>query len=369
MPWPFLKEELAWPYPNRLFDPLKGQELYRDYIDELVLADELGFDAICFNEHHFTAYGLMPSPNLIASALAVKTKRIKLALFGNAIPLRGQPLRVAEEIAMIDVLSGGRVISGFVRGIPTEYVAYNISPSESRQRFQEAWEFIVKAWTEQEPFDWEGKFWKYKNVSMWPRPIQKPHPPLWMPAESAESIEFAATKRVPISRVYVPTADMKESFNYYREYAQKIGWTPTSDYFMPLRHIYVAETMEKARRETEKHLDYFYKYLLAGTYRSSTRQSAESQGYRTERSYSYSTHAVADKGVRYGTFTFDKFQEAGDIIVGDPEYVLDQIKYLRKELGCNTIMGFFQFGSLPHDLTVKNMNMFAKEVLPHVKSL
>ena len=369
MPWPFLKEELAWPYPNRLFDPTQGQRLYQEYIDELVLAEELGYDAICFNEHHFTAYGLMPSPNLIVSALAVKTKKIRLAIFGNAIPLRGQPLRVAEEIAMIDVLSGGRVISGFVRGIPSEYFAYNINPGESRPRFQEAWDFIVKAWTEEEPFDWDGKFWKYKNVSIWPRPLQKPHPPLWMPAESSESIEYAATKRVPVSRVYVPTADMKESFDYYRDFAQKIGWTPTPDYFMPLRHIYVAETMEQARRESEKHLEYFYKYLVSGTYRSPIRQAAEAQGYRTEKSYAYSTQAKVDKGARYANFTFEEFQKAGDIIVGDPSYVADEIKQQKKELGANTILGFFQFGSMPHDLVVKNLKLFSQEVLPKVHNL
>ena len=371
MPWPHLEQELAWPYPNRLFDPRVGEKLYNDYINQMTLADELGFDAICFNEHHFTAYGLMPSPNLVAAIMATKTKKAKLAIFGNAIPLRGQPLRVAEEIAMIDVISGGRVICGFVRGIPSEYFAYNINPGDSRARFQEAWDFIVKAWTEEEPFDWDGKFWKYKNVSMWPRPLQKPHPPLWMPAESSESIEFAATRRVPISRVYVSTADMKDGFNYYREVAKQQGWTPTPEYFMPLRHIYVAETMEQARRESEKHLDYFYKYLVSGTYRSPIRQMAEAQGYRSDKSYSYSTNksAKVDKAQRYSNFTFESFQKDGDIIVGDPSYVIEEIKHQQRELGCGTILGFFQFGSLPSDLVEKNLRLFASEVLPKVRNL
>ncbi len=369
MPWPYLEERLTWPYPNSLFDPVIGQKLYGEYMDELVLADELGYDAICFNEHHFTAYGLMPSPNLMAAALAVKTRRVKLAIFGNAIPLRGQPLRVAEEIAMLDLLSGGRIICGFVRGLPQEYIAYNINLAESRARFQEAWDFIVKAWTTSEPFEWEGKFWKYKHVSMWPRPLQKPHPPLWMPAESAESIEYAVSKRVPISRVYVPTSEMKEGFNYYRDVAAKNGWTPSPEYFMPMRHIYVAETMDQARRESEKHLDYFYKYLVSASYRSKLRPPPVASGYRSEKAFAYSSAPTTDKGARFENFTFDQFQKDGEIIVGDPDYVVDELKHQQKELGCGTVLGLFQFGSLPHDLVVKNLKMYSERVMPRIKNL
>lgn len=367
MPWPNLKEQLAWPYPNSIFDPAVGARLYQNYIDQFVLAEELGYDAICFNEHHFTAYGLMPSPNIMAAALAARTKRVKLAIFGNAIPLRGQPLRVAEEISMLDCMSGGRVICGFVRGIPSEYFAYNVDPGESRARFEEAWELIVRAWTEDHPFDWDGRFWKYKNVSIWPRPFQSPHPPLWMPAESAESIEYAARKRVPISRVYVPTAEMKEGFDYYRQVAARDGWQPGPEYFMPMRHVYVAETDEQARRESEKHLEYFYKYLVTGTFRSQVRQQAAKQGYVSDRAYAYSSKGKVDKGSRYLSFTFDSFLEGGDIIVGGPRSVTEQILNQQKELGFSTLLGLFQFGSLPHELVVKNLKLFAREVLPKIR--
>ncbi|MGI0091555.1 MAG: LLM class flavin-dependent oxidoreductase, partial [Nitrososphaerales archaeon] len=206
-----------------------------------------------------------------------------------------------------------------------------------------------------------------------PRPLQKPHPPLWMPAESAESIEYAVSKRVPVARGFVPTVEMRDGFNYYRDCAQKIGWSPAPEYFMPLRNVYVAETMEQARRESEKHLAYFYKYLIAATYRAKLGAAAEKQGYRSERSYAYSTQGAgqySDRGARYMNFDFDTFQKEGDIIVGDAEYVLDEIKHQSKEAGgIGVLMGLFKFGSLPHDLTVKNLKLFSERVMPKLRNV
>lgn len=370
MPWPNLNSQVAWPYPNAAFDPKEGARLYQNYIDQFVLAEDLGYDAICFNEHHFTAYGLMPSPNIMAAALAVKTSRIKLAIFGNAIPLRGHPLRIAEEIAMLDCLSGGRVICGFVRGLPAEYFAYNVDPGESRARFEEAWELITKAWTEDKPFDWNGRFSTYRNVSIWPRPLQKPYPPLWMPSQSAESIEFAARKRIPTARVYSSTSGMKESFDYYREVARREGWTPTAEYFMPMRHIYVAETDEQARLESETHLAYFYDKLLLGWHLRPVNQEAAAKGYVSERAYSYtSTGKAVDKKQRWSHFSFDAFEQDGDIIVGSPETVVQKIREQQAVLGFGTLIGLFQFGSLPHELTVKNLKLFGEHVLPRIRRL
>ena len=129
------KYDSAWvTFPNRHYDPERGHKLYTRYLDELVYAEELGFDGICANEHHQNAYGLMPAPNLIAASLIQRTKRIKIAILGNALPLRDHPLRVAEEVAMLDVISGGRIISGFDRGIGCEYYSYGINLTYSRER-------------------------------------------------------------------------------------------------------------------------------------------------------------------------------------------------------------------------------------------
>ena len=182
MPYPHLPDDFdskydssALTYPNANFDPALGSALYARYLDELEYADQLGFDGIAVNEHHQSAYGLMPSPNLMAAALTRRTSNARIMVLGNAIGIRGNPLRVAEEIAMLDLLSGGRVDSGFVRGIGWEYFAHSINPVKSRARFDEAHDLIVKAWTSPEMFSWYGANYEYRYVNIWPRPVQRPH--------------------------------------------------------------------------------------------------------------------------------------------------------------------------------------------------
>jgi alkanesulfonate monooxygenase SsuD/methylene tetrahydromethanopterin reductase-like flavin-dependent oxidoreductase (luciferase family) len=145
MPWPYLpnhfdeKYDSAWVWlSNALYDPAKGQQLYQEYINTLAYAEELGFDGVCVNEHHQNAYGLMPSPNVIAGALTQRTKRCKIAVIGNALPLYNPPLRVAEEFAMLDVLSGGRLVAGMVVGGGPEYFSYRVNPTTAREKFREA---------------------------------------------------------------------------------------------------------------------------------------------------------------------------------------------------------------------------------------
>jgi hypothetical protein len=203
MPWPHIPADFderyhsAWvDLPNTYYDPEIGHRLYNDYLDELVHAETLGFDGVCVNEHHQNAYGTMPAPNIIASMLVPQTRRLKIALVGNGLPLRDHPMRVAEEVAMMDVISGGRIVSAFVRGIGAEYHSFSLNPTYSRERFQEAHDLIVRAWTEPGPFRFEGKHYRLRHVNLWPRPLQQPHPPIWIPSQgSAESIEWAAQMR------------------------------------------------------------------------------------------------------------------------------------------------------------------------------
>ena len=230
MPWPDLpddfeqKHDSAWvTYSNANFDPGRGHELYNRYLDELEYADELGFDGVCVNEHHQTAYGLMPAPNIIAATLARRTKRITIAILGNAIPLRDHPLRVAEEVAMLDVITGGRIISGFVRGLGAEYFSLGIDPTHSRDRFLEACDLIMRAWTEPGPFSFEGKNYQVRYVNPWPKPIQKPHPRDLVPSTgSVETIEWASERRFPFIRVYEVASVVKQLFDEYRAAAE--GW-------------------------------------------------------------------------------------------------------------------------------------------------
>ena len=152
--------------------------------------DKLGYDGVGLNEHHTTPHGLMNSPNMMAAVGAQRTKKLKFLLLGNLVPLHN-PLRIAEELAMADCLSRGRILSGFARGVPREYNVYSVSMGESRARFEEAVDIILKAWTEP-MFSYQGKFWSYKDIAIWPRPFQQPHPPVWVPfTGSKETIEWA----------------------------------------------------------------------------------------------------------------------------------------------------------------------------------
>ena len=226
MPWPYLPEDFdtahrsAWvTFPNKFYDPERGEHLYRRYLDELEYAEELGFDGVCVNEHHQSTYGIMPSPNIMAAALARRTSRVKIAILGNALPLRDHPLRVAEEVAMLDVMTGGRIISGHVRGIGAEYHSFSMSPGASRERFMEAHDLIIRAWTEEGPFSFEGKHYRLRYVNVWPRPLQKPHPPIWIPSQgSAETAEWAAQRHYPYLMVYSPLATIKQVYLEYRGY-------------------------------------------------------------------------------------------------------------------------------------------------------
>lgn len=184
LPNNFKKEHASiWVTPDpKMFDAKKAETYYNDYMDQLEYAAECGFDAICVNEHHATAYGIMPSPNLIAAALARGTRNTAICVMGSSLALYNPPTRVAEEFAMLDCISGGRLIAGFPVGTPMDtcYV-YGGNPSTLRQRYYEAHDLIMKSWAAEEPFTFNGRFNQQRYVNVWPRPMQRPHPPIWVP--------------------------------------------------------------------------------------------------------------------------------------------------------------------------------------------
>lgn len=370
MPWTEVDKPMGWPFAESMYDPSIGEQLYNQYIDQLVYAEELGYDFAGLNEHHFNAYGLMPSPNIIAGALSQRTSEIDIGIFGNILPIRGNPIRVAEEYAMLDNLLGGRLRAGFVRGAPLEYRAYGVDPDESRPRFEEAWHLIVKSWTETEPFDWHGEFYDFEDVFIWPRPIQQPHPPIWMPAESEESLRWAARHRVPISGIFRSTDEIAKSFYKYREFAEEeFGWNPGDEYFGPARPVYVGETTEQAKKDVKEHAEYLYNKLMGGIFRAAARLSAGETQWREDGALDY-REEVAPFAEKFVDWDFERDIENGEFIVGDAEDVTSEIERQFEEMGG---FGYFtalpQFGSMPNDMAVKNMERFADSVLPQIDKL
>src|SRR5712692_2791048 len=236
--------------PNKHFDPVKGHRLYNRYLDELEYAEALGFDVVAVNEHHQTAYGLMPSPIVTASALARKTSRVKIAILGSALPLRSHPMMVAEEHAMIDVISGGRLTSGFVRGIGAEYHTFGVNPTFSHDRFHEAHDLIVRAWTEPGPFAFQGRHYNVQYVNLWPRPYQKPHPPIWIPSQgSKETIDWAAhpERRYTYLQTFSPANVVQRYLKMYRDTCEGFGYEAEDRQLGWAVAVYVAATDEAAR--------------------------------------------------------------------------------------------------------------------------
>lgn len=367
MPWDRLPDdfwkdhESAWTWlPNSLYEPKHGGELYNRYLDELVLAEELGFDGVCVNEHHQNAYGTMPSPNLMGAILARQTKRVRIAVVGNALPFYNPPTRVAEEFAMIDCISGGRLIAGLVVGGGPEYYSFSMNPTHARSMYAEALDLIIRAWKEPGPFEHYGQHWKLKYVNPWPRPIQQPHPPIWIPgAGSKETIEFVASRRYSYMGIpYFHIDFFQKNFDSFRDCCAKNGYTADPEQLGWLLPTYVAETDEQAWAEYEPHLWYFAKNLLKGLV-------VLPPGYTSARSIAGINMAL--KKFLSSVTTRKQIEEGVYAMVGSPATVRQKLAHYIKKLGVGNLLGLFQLGTLPADLTKKNMTLFATEVLPGLK--
>lgn len=365
MPYPQLpegwekKHDSAWvTLPNGYFDPKVGHENYNDYLDAFVAADQFGWDGVCVNEHHQTAYGTMPSPNIIAAMLTQRTKNAKICIVGNALPLRENPLRIAEEVAMLDVISGGRIISGFVRGTGMEYYSLGLNPAHSRDRFYEAHDLIIAAWTRPGPFEWSGKHYNYRYVNPWPRPLQQPHPPIWLPGTgSLETVEYAAEKRYPFMMVFSPQAFQAKAYEMYRRLANdKFGYEASPSQLAFTAPIYVAETDEKARKEAEPHIMWLFGKGLSGP-----QHMWAPPGYMTPKSLG----GMIQSGAKaYGQLTYDELVDQGYVVVGSPSTVIEKLSVYTDDMKAGNFIAATHFGDMPKEKAQKNLELVSKEVIP-----
>jgi alkanesulfonate monooxygenase SsuD/methylene tetrahydromethanopterin reductase-like flavin-dependent oxidoreductase (luciferase family) len=348
--------------PNGLYDPMKGAELYHRYLDELEFADSLGYDGVCVNEHHQTAYGLMPTPTVFAGALARRLKNAKLAVLGRALPLLNNPLVVAEEYAILDNLMRGKFIGGFVRGVGTEYHSTGANPGESHGRFHEAHDLIVRAWTEPGPFAHVGKYYHFDYVNPWPRCYQTPHMPIWIPSQgSSETIQWAAKMKYTYCQTYSAFESVSRYFKMYGQEAEKNGYQASPKQLAWAAPIYVAETDEIAMREAKPHLENFlHKYLKTPP------EFLLPPGYTSIGSLKAirSNKTLANRA----THTAEFLDEVGFVIVGSPATVREKLERYHAEVPFDNLLIFSQFGTLPAELTRKNIEMMAKEVIPHFRA-
>lgn len=353
--------------PNRLYDPDKGADLYQEYIGQLVQAAKLGFDGVCVNEHHQTAYGLMPAPNLIASILIDRTRGMdtRIPIIGRALPLLNNPLTVAEEYAMLDALSHGRIVAGFVRGIGCEYHASGANPIYSHDRFHEAHDLIIRAWTEPGPFEYEGEQYNFKYVNTWPRPVQRPHPPVWIPSQgSGETIEWAAhpKRKYPFIITFSPVESVLRFHDLYKQQARKYGYEADGAQLGWAVPVYVAETDEIAIRESERHIEALFNNFLYMPL-----EMVLPPGYTSVASLK--TILATKKGMTTAKQTIKDILAKGTFAVGSPETVRRKIEEAHAKSGFKLLVTMIQFGTLPDHLVRKSTELFAREVMPKLRPL
>jgi alkanesulfonate monooxygenase SsuD/methylene tetrahydromethanopterin reductase-like flavin-dependent oxidoreductase (luciferase family) len=364
--------ELPWPLPRRHFDPAVAVRTYEEHLTAWEALDRLGYDGVGFNEHHTSPYGLMNSPNLMAAAAAQRTRKLKLLIYGNLLPLH-DPLRLAEELAMLDCLSGGRIVSGFARGIPREHNVYRVPLRDSRARFEEAWEIIRRAWTE-ESFSYRGTFWSYENVAIWPRPVQQPHPPVWVPVSgSKETIEWAARHDVPITPGLVPTRGLREDIiRHYATCLARHGHRLTPEHLIIQASAYVADSKAQAVREAGPYTLYFNRTLFShGNVSDASLQ--RDAGYLTSGSFDYvrpeNLPAVSGDRERFRGMTMaDVERDAAQMAWGTAEEVIERIVDAADHAGASTVLVNMNRGAMPQEMFLEQIQRFGSKVLPALQA-
>ena len=364
LPWPFAKH----------FETAVQVRTYAEHFDAWEEMERVGFDGIGFNEHHGTPYGTMTSPNLVAAAASQRTKKMKILILGNLMPLH-EPLRLAEEIAMLDNMTNGRIICGLARGIPREYKYFNIPLNESRARFNEGFEIMKKAWTE-ERFTYQGKFHSYDDISILPRPVQKPHPPVWVPiAASKDSIEWAAANDVPIT----PGSGMGTMAEQAREdiiihYAKCLrarGTKMTPDHLSIQINCYIADSKAQAAKEAGPYMRYLFNYLFP--YDQGDFSKIASSGYNSPDARGHLRPQAPPPNAQPPRAFGAMSQEAVDQMAqrmpwGTPDEVAEAIIREAETTGAGTVLLMCNAGAMPQEMFLNQIRRLGEEVLPRLQA-
>src|SRR6185437_2609255 len=395
-----IKNRSFFGVPNSYYDPKIGAELYNEYIDEAIYAEEVGFDAIMLNEHHGNPFCMGAVMNVEAAILARVTKKARIVLLGNPLPTLKHPLRMAEELAEIDLISKGRLVPGWVRGAGSEQVFNNANPAYNREYFNEAHDLVLAAWTRQGPFRWEGKHFTYRFVNPWALPYQKPHPPIWIPGViSPETVIWCAEHRYPYIGLGTALPATVELWNLYGDTAAKQGYTAGSENFGYLQQIFVAETDEKAqelgkgalfgggaqnfsrpewtlppgynskeatRRLARQATEYGFLGVTSETL-GQAQSSSSSKGNTRERLKRGEISIEEAKKKIYANY--NKAQDGLQIIIGSPKTVIPKLRLIM-EVVRPGIFGLFQAqGPLTTDQRMNSIRLMGQEVLPAMREI
>ncbi|HCP23964.1 MAG: LLM class flavin-dependent oxidoreductase [SAR202 cluster bacterium] len=346
----------TWPVPPAYDDPAVAMQSYRDGMEECEFAEEMGFDWLSFSEHHYSGRILTGTPAVVAAAVAERCKRIKIAILGHLLPLNN-PVRVAEEVALLDNLTEGRLVSGFLRGTPNEDQVYSVNPAEGRARLLEGMDLILKALTEPQPFSWEGRYYQFRTVSVWPRPVQQPVPPVIVGTRSDDTIRYAAEHRLGLGVSFLPVEQTQVITDKYRGWCEEAGWTPGPDDIVYRGSIYVAETDE-----------------LANEWYESLMESRPGPNIPMRRTVAEAIQAARSgnvfdlRGVIAGSPEGDVVGNSlGINFLGGPDTVAKQIKEFHDRCGVGVVDMPFQQNKVDHKGVLKEIELFGRAVIPQLR--
>lgn len=379
MAYPYLpadfdeRYESGWiTVPNALWNRDRARGLYAEYIDQLVYAEELGFDGLVLNEHHQNIYGLMPAPNIIAAALTQRTQRAKIAVVGNLLPMRLNPLQVAEEYAMLDNMSDGRMICGFVVGGGHEAFNNDVPHPQARTQFWEGLDLIRRAWSEPGPFAHEGRHYPLRYVNPWPPPQQRPHPPIWIPGILSIETMVETAKRgctyFLSSRQHGPAtiAASKRFAEIVRSQGQRFH----PHRFGVLVAAFVSDTDEQARAESNEGVWYFLRNCLKGMLRNKGKAITFGPGIPSQSLASYAAflrNSPAGTKMLGDVADWNELAEWGSIVVGSAATVREALWELIETTHPGYMLMQFHFGNMPPEVVRKSMRLFATEVAPELR--
>ncbi|MDQ0341021.1 alkanesulfonate monooxygenase SsuD/methylene tetrahydromethanopterin reductase-like flavin-dependent oxidoreductase (luciferase family) [Caldalkalibacillus uzonensis] len=309
------------------------EQLIQEIIEQSEVADQLGYDAVWFAEHHFSEYGIMTTPQMLLSVIAERTKNIRLGVAIVTLPFQN-PIKVAEDYALLDVLSDGRVNLGLGSGyLPHEFTGFNVDPEEKVHMFNEGLEVIERAWSG-EKFSHKGKYYQYNDVQLQVLPKQE-KVPLWIGALSSRGAYYVGKMGHNLMGVaYVASnsiTELKNIIDDYKKVYREAGHDEQKINIPIAVHAYVAPTREEAIRDAREHLNLYLDTRLYG-------RSAQ----------------------------FEDLEEREQLLIGNPEDVILRLKKY-EQAGCNHIMMLMNFGGLPHEKVLKSMELVAQEVMPAFK--
>jgi alkanesulfonate monooxygenase SsuD/methylene tetrahydromethanopterin reductase-like flavin-dependent oxidoreductase (luciferase family) len=349
---------------------------YNDNLDICEAADRAGFDVIAHNEHHASGFTITPSPNLMTAALARRTSRAALLVLGNSIALYNPPTRVAEEIAMLDNISGGRMIAGFPIGTPMDACfAYGINPSELRQRYYEAHDIIIKAWKSDKRFSYNGRFNQIPNVNVVPKPIQDPHPPVWIPAGgSPETWDFCAKNDYMYNYLtYFGYMSAEKTVRGFWDAMKRVGKEPNPYAIGTVQYVGMAESYEEAVKLYKEPAEYLFNVAqhIAPRWGSPP-------GYITEKAIRVKMEAefkergvgaaVNTQSVAWEKWSFERLVADGYILLGTPEQVSEKLRAAAKKMNVGNWLLQVQWGNMDAQTALYNTEQCGK-MIPYLKEL